>query len=410
MGNGQWEGCGHKHWRGVIVCLAMKYDYIISGAGCAGLSLAYHLTQEAGHGKRILILDRDDKSSNDRTWCFWEAGDGPFEEVVHHAWEELYFMSPAGVQLMDIAPLRYKMVRGLDFYDYVKAHLAKEPLVEWRQEAVSRVGEDGQGAWAMTASGVRYEGAYVFNSVFLEQYGAVDRARYPYMAQHFGGWVIRTHEPAFDPKRATLMDFRIAQEGETRFMYCLPTDAHTALVEATIFSNALLDEAGYDAMIREYIEAYLGLGSYTIEHRELGVIPMTTFPFHRWHGERVVQIGTMGGHVKPSTGYAFTRIQARTQALAATMLAGERPVLRPSWRERRSIFFDEVLFNVMLNGRVPTHRVFSRLFRRNKPSRVLRFLNEETSIWEDLQVINAAPKLPFTLAAMDELWRGLRRR
>ena len=25
-------------------------------------------------GEKVLIIDRDEKSKNDRTWCFWQAG------------------------------------------------------------------------------------------------------------------------------------------------------------------------------------------------------------------------------------------------------------------------------------------------------------------------------------------------
>jgi lycopene beta-cyclase len=57
------------------------YDYLITGAGAAGLSLAYHLNQSGLSDKRILLIDRAPKTSNDRTWCFWEVQPGSFEAV-----------------------------------------------------------------------------------------------------------------------------------------------------------------------------------------------------------------------------------------------------------------------------------------------------------------------------------------
>jgi len=45
-----------------------KYDHIIAGGGLAGLSLAYKLSlEEAYKDKRILVIDKDKKQSNDRT-------------------------------------------------------------------------------------------------------------------------------------------------------------------------------------------------------------------------------------------------------------------------------------------------------------------------------------------------------
>ncbi len=60
-----------------------SYDYIITGMGCAGLSLAVHLLRKGClDGKKLLLIDREKKERNDRTWCFWETSPGPFEDVV----------------------------------------------------------------------------------------------------------------------------------------------------------------------------------------------------------------------------------------------------------------------------------------------------------------------------------------
>ncbi|MGJ8738286.1 MAG: lycopene cyclase family protein, partial [Zobellia laminariae] len=32
--------------------------------------------------KSILLLDKDAKIANDRTWCFWEKGEGEFKSIV----------------------------------------------------------------------------------------------------------------------------------------------------------------------------------------------------------------------------------------------------------------------------------------------------------------------------------------
>ena len=65
----------------------MIYDYIIAGSGCAGLSLLHYLiNEETQRNKKILVLDKSPKIANDRTWCFWERGIGPFENIVHHQW------------------------------------------------------------------------------------------------------------------------------------------------------------------------------------------------------------------------------------------------------------------------------------------------------------------------------------
>ena len=57
---------------------------------------------------------------NDRTWCFWEDSAGLFETIVHRRWSKLWFHGKAEPfsRLHDIDPYQYKMIRGVDFYNY----------------------------------------------------------------------------------------------------------------------------------------------------------------------------------------------------------------------------------------------------------------------------------------------------
>ena len=58
------------------------YDYIILGRGCAGLSLIMHILSSSHlSNKRILLIEKEVKNKNDRTWCFWEKGNGFFENI-----------------------------------------------------------------------------------------------------------------------------------------------------------------------------------------------------------------------------------------------------------------------------------------------------------------------------------------
>ncbi|MDE3214215.1 MAG: lycopene cyclase, partial [Bacteroidota bacterium] len=69
-----------------------QYDYIFLGTGCASLSLLMRMrAHEAFRDKKILLIDREPKIHNDRTWCFWEEGDGFFEDIVYKKWDVLHF-------------------------------------------------------------------------------------------------------------------------------------------------------------------------------------------------------------------------------------------------------------------------------------------------------------------------------
>ena len=99
-----------------------RYDYIMAGGGLAGLSLAYYMNQSVLRNKRILIIDKDEKKKNDRTWCFWEKeGQGTFDPIVFRAWQQVYFYGNDGFEkTLDLGQYTYKWIRGLDFYTFVK--------------------------------------------------------------------------------------------------------------------------------------------------------------------------------------------------------------------------------------------------------------------------------------------------
>ena len=59
-----------NYFRIVCIIAIVVYDYIIVGAG-AGLSLADRLCDPAFAGLNILVIDKEIKTGNDRTWCSW---------------------------------------------------------------------------------------------------------------------------------------------------------------------------------------------------------------------------------------------------------------------------------------------------------------------------------------------------
>ena len=96
------------------------YDYIITGAGCAGLSLLRRMMQHSFFSdKKILLIDKAQKNNNDRTWCFWEKQKDVFEDIVYHSWQQIDFYSNGFSGRFDLQPYQYKMIRGIDLYSTV---------------------------------------------------------------------------------------------------------------------------------------------------------------------------------------------------------------------------------------------------------------------------------------------------
>jgi len=384
-----------------------RYDYVIAGAGAAGLSLAYHLNRAGLTDRRILLLDRAPKTEDDRTWCFWEAGAGPFEPTVFRSWERIAFHGQGFSGSWPIAPYRYKMIRSLDFYRFMRTWLDSQPNIERELAEVVHVGSDGEEAQVYTRDGRVYRGAWAFNSILFDP--PARQPGYHFLLQHFLGWVIRAPQPVFDPQVATLMDFRVAQFNDARFVYVLPFDERSALVEYTVFSPALLPREEYRRHLASYIAEQLRIATFDAQHEEFGVIPMTDAPFPAGRGERVINIGTAGGCTKPSTGYTFLRIQHRSQRIAQALKSAGHPAACDPPARSRYALFDSVLLNVLESGRVQGQRVFTDLFSRNPPQRVLRFLDEDTTLAEDLRIMSSVDIPAFVAATADEGRRRLTR-
>lgn len=367
----------------------------------AGLSLAYYLTQSPLRDRSILILDREQKNRNDRTWCFWENGAGPFESVMFRRWDKVSFHGTTHAGPLDLGSYQYKMLRGIDFYAFVQNELDKWPNIERIQANINRIKDTPQGGFVI-ANDEPYIADYVFDSTFMLRTDDPDRHN---LLQHFKGWVINTEKPCFDPNQPEIMDFRVEQHGDCRFVYVMPFDTNTALVEFTLFNDKLMTDSDYDADIQHYIANFLDAGAFQISETEYGVIPMSDTPTEENPSEHIVRIGTSGGHTKASTGYTFQRTQRYLRDIVASLVATGKPNRKPLWFTNRFKLYDSVFLNVLEKRRHPAADVFTRFYAENKPVNAFRFLDEDTRLFEELRLFTTMPWLPFTTAFFDVLRR-----
>jgi lycopene beta-cyclase len=260
------------------------------------------------------------------------------------------------------------------------------------------MGNDGDKAWLMLDNRKLYAG-HIFNSILFSK--PVPGKKEFYLLQHFKGWLIETDQPAFNDKEATLMDFRVEQHRGTCFVYLMPLSANRALVEYTLFSKELLPATEYDAGITSYINNFLPGISYKVTEEEFGVIPMTNHAFPRSNG-KIIQIGTAGGQTKASSGYTFRFIQKHAEAIVKELQTGDQNLRLPGLSAKYH-FYDSVLLNVLATGKLPGHQVFARLFSKNKPQDIFQFLDNESSLLQDIKLIGSLPTLPFFKAGMQQL-------
>ncbi|MGF1534300.1 MAG: lycopene cyclase family protein [Bernardetiaceae bacterium] len=353
------------------------YDYIIAGGGGSGLSLLLALCADPAFAqKRILVIDRDEKTRNDRTWSFWATPteyahmDIPHEDTK--CWGHFTVRTDKREIERSFAPYQYYCLRSQDYYAYVRERVKACPhvSVDWLQTSItyltSGLVETQQGAF--TAS-------WVFSSL-------PTRTTIPdyHLDQRFVGWWIRTESPVFDPSTVCLMDFR--EQSPLNFMYILPHTSTTALVELTAFAADRSRLPAFDTQIKQYLDQHYPGVCYTITEREMGNIPMTNArPLPAPSG--VVHLGMAGGCTKATTGYTFKNIQRHSQSIVAALREQRTPTHWES--DRRFAFYDRVLLHLLThNGAEAADKVFAPVF---SAPQVFQFLDERTSLWQEWGIL-----------------------
>jgi lycopene beta-cyclase len=369
-----------------------SYDVIIVGGGASGLSLALHLAASPLRDRSILLVDQDAKDQDDRTWCFWTYRPTLFDDIVSHSWSRLQVLGEHFQKTLDLHAYRYNMVRGIDFYHYARQALSAFPQVEFLQGKVERI-EDGDQQASVLVDGWSYAGTWVFDSLFDWSAFSPDKTHYHTLKQQFKGWEIETQEQTFNPQVATFLDFRTPQEKGTHFFYVLPFSERNALVVSVLCTTAQVSWEICDQALRAYLETMPGTKVYQIRREEQGISPLTDWPFPRRTGKRIMAIGTHGGMVKPSTGYAFLRIQEDSSAIVRSLLEVGHPFSVPTG-PRRYRYFDAVMLEIMTHHGERIEPIFTALFKRNPVERIFRFLDEAASLRENVLMI---PSLPLQL-------------
>lgn len=384
---------------------ALKFDYLIAGGGAAGLSLAYHIAQEPRlASKKVLVIEPDAKDQNDRTWSFWDDKPGLFDDIVAHEWRKIAFRSPGFEQIFDLGSYRYKTINGLDYYRFVRRALADNAQFTFVRGTVEALENVASGVHVRSSAGT-FAASYAFDSRPPDLTKLKQPEKHRYLLQHFVGWEIETETDVFDPATVEFMDFRGEQKHEARFIYVLPFTPRKALVEYTLFSETPLPKPEYEAAIRDHLSNTLGLKAYRIVAEEVGAIPMTDHPLQARNGAHIVNLGTRSGRAKPSTGYAFKRIQQHSARLVAALAGTGHPPADATGDKWQFRLFDTLLLDIMQRRGESTRDIFRQLFERNPVERIFRFLDETTSWADNLRVMNSVSSGPF-MRSIGQVLRG----
>ena len=381
-----------------------KYDYIICGAGLSGLILASRIFEDRFFDdKNILLIDKDLKSSVNKTWCFWETGNSVWKDYIVKSWNTVIFKSKGFKKEKSLQNYSYKMIKSKFFLDSIINKIKQANNFDFFQDEIVDFIESENNVLVKTKSN-QFLANNVFNScVDIDEIKS--KTSYPFLLQHFLGWTIETKESVFNEKKATIMDFSIDQKDETRFFYVLPLSDKKALIEFTVFSKDLLKKDEYELELIKYIKS-LKIDKYKIIEDEFGVIPMTCYPFERKNTSKILNIGTAGGWTKPSSGYTFKFIEKNTLKLL-THIKKNTQFLNFKIKTRHWIY-DLIFLDVLYKNNYLGSNLFTKMFSKNPMEKIFMFLDNETSITDELKITASFPKRIFTNSLVNNIGKIIR--
>jgi len=381
-----------------------KYDYIICGAGLSGLILANRIFEDRFFDdKNILLIDKDLKSSVNKTWCFWETGNSVWKDYIVKSWDTVIFKSKGFKKEKSLKNYSYKMIKSKFFLDSIINKIKQANNFDFFQDEIIDFIESENNVLVKTKSN-QFLANNIFNScVDIDEIKS--KTSYPFLLQHFLGWTIETKESVFNEKKATIMDFSIDQKDETRFFYVLPLSDKKALIEFTVFSKDLLKKDEYELELIKYIKS-LKIDKYKIIEDEFGVIPMTCYPFDRKNTSKILNIGTAGGWTKPSSGYTFKFIEKNTIKLLAHI---KKNTQFSNFKiKTRHWIYDLIFLDVLYKNNYLGSNLFTKMFSKNPMEKIFMFLDNETSITDELKITASFPKRIFTNSLVNNIGKIIR--
>ena len=380
------NGCLGTHYS--FIPMRTHYQYIIVGAGCAGLQLAVALVREKNLSLESLLIVEAAATHEEKTWCFWYPTNHPFEHLVKKSWKNIAFSAPGVSVKEDLQSMRYQYISSEDFYQDQLLVLQQDSRVDFLFEPVQAISAYSGINQVVTAKG-NISAAYIFHS--QPSYPVSEK---PFLWQHFLGWEIETATDVFDVDTATMMDFSLTDSTHPLFFhYILPFSCRRALVECTFFSVNLCEKEVYEQLLTQYIAKYIPV-PFTILSKEVGKIPMSLPPKKLIaESSTIIPIGTAAGCIKASTGYSFTRCMKHTQAIIG-WLKKENELPHPV-SAKRFLFYDRLFLTLIQRYPQQMPGIFASLFKNNRVAFILQFLAEQTNLLQEALIFIRLPKRYF---------------
>jgi len=377
-------------------------DLVILGGGCAGLSLGTRLAELGASSPTAMILEARTHYTNDRTWCFWEEGNPRLQSSIKHRWQNLTLRAQGRELSVDCGKNPYCLLPAGEFYRAAVAAVSRSECVDLAMnEKILTPPRKTGNRWEVDTAHGSFSAKMVVDTRPTQQAkrgGAI-------LWQSFYGREIECDADTFDPSRADLMDFSPGGDADIRFTYCLPMSSTRALIETTVFGVEPQSRLALSRELDAAVERYVAHTGYTVLRSEEGILPMGIKSAKADPDKTYVRAGLTSGGARPSTGYAFQRIQRWADKCAQSLQAGRLPLGHaPDPFLLRAM--DRLFLSVLRARPAEAPLMFLSLFEKVHPSRLIRFLSDGGSLLDYAIVASSLPVRFFLAEIPDAFFRS----
>lgn len=368
------------------------YDLVILGGGCAGLSLAMRLADAGPSAPSTLILEKNANYLNDKTWCFWDEGNPELKSWVDHSWFNFKIKNGVNSFIKCCKGTPYLMISAESFYQHAIAKMAsnKQLITLLKDQEIFEVAKKENQIWTITTN----RGTYTADKIVDTRPSNNISDQKSILWQSFIGYEVESELDLFNAKTFILMDFDATFKQGLGFIYLLPFSEKRALIEYTVFSQKAISAESLKDYIKPGLLNYLKNDDYKTLRIEYGKLPMGNQKIKRSNDLSYIYAGLFAGAARPSSGYAFQRIQKWAKACSHELITN-KTLIAPEMDSTILASMDEIFLNVLKSNPKSSITLFFNFFSNCKTIRVIRFLSDHANSRDYLSIIMSMPKLFF---------------
>ena len=216
----------------------------------------------------------------------------------------------------------------------------------------------------------------------------------PFLFQSFLGYELEVKDQGSKFDTAKIMDDMRLIKGIFIFDYILPLGKNKFLIEVTAFSERAMSIYRLQTILNNTLKKYK-FEKRKFIRKEYGVIPMGFIDNNLIYKKKNYFLaGALGGAVRPSSGYAFLRIQ-KWALKCSKLLQTKNKIISHQKDKLIEKKLDMIFLRTLVNNTQHIPNIFYIFLKRISTDTLIRFMSGNANIIDYTKVIFSMPKKFF---------------